>query len=63
QADLAALQADPRWSKIPAVSSGAVAFLQDKTPLAAAANPSPLNIEWGLDDYLQIVDDAAAKAQ
>ncbi|GMA40861.1 iron-siderophore ABC transporter substrate-binding protein [Mobilicoccus caccae] len=61
-AALKSLQADPRWAKIPAVKSGAVALLKDNTPLAASGNPSPLNIPWGLDAYLKTVNDAVGKA-
>ena len=49
---LDAMQADPLLSKIPAIADGHVAVLPDATPLAAAANPTPLSIEWGIDDYL-----------
>ncbi len=45
------IQADPLIGKIPAVQAGAVATLVDSTPLAAMANPSPLSIPWGIDDY------------
>ncbi|GMA31424.1 ABC transporter substrate-binding protein [Litorihabitans aurantiacus] len=41
---VADLQADPLWSRIPAVASGAVAVLPSDAPLAAVANPSPLSI-------------------
>ncbi|WP_447652641.1 iron-siderophore ABC transporter substrate-binding protein [Microbacterium sufflavum] len=52
---LAALQADPLLSKIPAIAEGRVAILPNATPIAASANPSPLSIPWGLDDYLAIL--------
>ncbi|MGF2949228.1 iron-siderophore ABC transporter substrate-binding protein [Microbacterium alcoholitolerans] len=48
---IAALQADPLLSKIPAIAAGQVAILQNDTPLAASANPSPLSIGWGIDEY------------
>lgn len=48
---LTQLQADPLLSKIPAIAAGHVAVLKDNTPLAASANPSPLSIGWGIDDY------------
>ncbi|EGD56392.1 iron-siderophore ABC transporter substrate-binding protein [Gordonia neofelifaecis] len=48
---IARLKADPLLSKIPAVAAGHVAVLKDGTPLAAMANPSPLSIPWGIDDY------------
>lgn len=49
---LAAMQDDPLLSKIPAVAEGHVAVLPDGTPLAAAANPTPLSIGWGIEEYL-----------
>ncbi|KTR85872.1 iron-siderophore ABC transporter substrate-binding protein [Leucobacter chromiiresistens] len=49
---IATLQADPLLSKIPAIAEGRIAILPDATPIAASANPSPLSIPWGLDDYL-----------
>lgn len=58
---LAAVQADPLLSQIPAIARGSVVVLPDSTPLAAAANPSPLSISWGLDDYVDLIADAAAK--
>lgn len=60
---IATLQGDALLNQIPAVASGAVAILQDSTPLAAAANPSPLSIGWGLADYVQLIADAAAKGE
>ncbi|MFD5224241.1 iron-siderophore ABC transporter substrate-binding protein [Microbacterium sp. NPDC058342] len=52
---LAALQADPLLSKVPAIAAGHVAILQNATPLAASANPSPLSIGWGLEDYFAVL--------
>lgn len=62
-ATLAQLQADPLWSRIPAIANGAVAFLPDNTTMAAAGNPSPLSIgtSYG-DDYIALVGKAAEKA-
>ncbi|MFT4258978.1 iron-siderophore ABC transporter substrate-binding protein [Microbacterium sp.] len=48
------LQADPLLSKIPAIAEGRIATL-GQGPLAASANPSPLSIGWGLDDYLAVL--------
>lgn len=62
-ATLKTIQADPLWSKMTPVKNGAIAFLQDDTPLAAVGNPTPLNIPWGLDRYLGELDKAAAKAK
>ncbi len=52
---IAALQADPLLSQIPAIAEGRVAVLPNSTPLAASANPSPLSIGWGIDDYFALL--------
>lgn len=52
---LATLQADPLLSKIPAIAAGHVAILENSTPLAASANPSPLSIQWGIGDYFALL--------
>jgi len=56
---VAQLQADPLLSKIPAIAEGRIAVLEDATPLAASANPSPLSISWGISDYFALL--AAAR--
>lgn len=58
---LAQVKKDPLMAQIPAVKRGSVAVLPDSTPLAAAANPSPLSISWGIDDYLDVLEGAADK--
>ncbi len=55
---VAQLQADPLLSKIPAIANGNVAVLENSTPLAASANPSPLSIAWGVDDYFALLEGA-----
>jgi iron complex transport system substrate-binding protein len=50
-----ALQADPLLSQIPAIANGAVVILPNSTPLAAGANPSPLSIGWGINEYLALL--------
>ena len=52
---IAALQADALLGQIPAIAAGHVAILPDSTPLAASANPSPLSIGWGVDDYFALL--------
>lgn len=59
---IAQLQADPLLSKIPAIAEGRIAVLQNATPLAASANPSPLSIGWGVDEYFGILAAAATPA-
>ncbi len=49
------LQADPLLSKIPAIKEGRIAILENGTPLAASANPSPLSIGWGVDEYFSVL--------
>ncbi|MCW2287897.1 iron complex transport system substrate-binding protein [Leucobacter luti] len=58
---VAQLQADPLLSKIPAIAEGRIAVLEDATPLAASANPSPLSVSWGIDDYFDVLADAAGQ--
>jgi iron complex transport system substrate-binding protein len=55
EAFIAALQADPLLSQIPAIAEGRVVVLQNATPLAASANPSPLSIDWGIDEYFALL--------
>ncbi|MDT0181229.1 iron-siderophore ABC transporter substrate-binding protein [Microbacterium sp. ARD31] len=52
------LQADPLLSQIPAIAEGRIAVLENSTPLAASANPSPLSIGWGVDEYFALLADA-----
>ena len=52
---------DPLLSRIPAVERGSVVVLEDSTPLAAAANPSPLSIDATLDTYVDLLAEAAAR--
>lgn len=52
---VAQLQADPLLATIPAIAEGRVAILANSTPLAASANPSPLSIGWGVEEYLALL--------
>lgn len=52
---IAQLQADPLLSQIPAIAEGRIAILEESTPLAASANPSPLSIGWGVDEYFAVL--------
>lgn len=49
------LQADPLLSKIPAIANGSIVVLENGSPLAASANPSPLSIGWGADEYFGLL--------
>ena len=57
---IAQMQADPLLSKIPAIADGRIAILEESTPLAASANPSPLSIPWGINDYFEVLATAAS---
>ena len=52
---IAQLQADPLLSKIPAIAEGRITVLPASTPIAASANPSPLSIGWGIDEYFALL--------
>lgn len=52
---------DPLISKVPAVDRGSIYLLPDGTPLATAANPTPLSLPWVLDEYVAALAKAAAK--
>jgi iron complex transport system substrate-binding protein len=59
---IAALQADPLLSQIPAIAEGRIAILPESTPIAAAANPSPLSISWGITEYFALLAGALTPA-
>lgn len=56
---LDALQVDVLIGTIPAVKNGAVAIIEDNTPLAASGTPSALSIQATIDEYLKIIGAAA----
>lgn len=55
------LNAHPLTSRLPVVENGAIVTLGN-TPLGTAANPTPLSISWLLDDYADLLSDAARKS-
>ncbi|MBO0899714.1 iron-siderophore ABC transporter substrate-binding protein [Cellulomonas sp. zg-ZUI22] len=60
ESTLAAMQADPLLSKIPAVARGSVAVVPDGAPLASATSgPTILSVPWALDAYLDLFQAAA----
>ncbi|MBR9762779.1 MAG: iron-siderophore ABC transporter substrate-binding protein [Rhodobacteraceae bacterium] len=59
---IAKLQADPLTSRMPAVANGAVVLLSND-PLGTAANPTPLSISWVLEDYVDLLAEAARKSE
>lgn len=60
---LEALQADPILGKVPAIEKGNVVIVEDNTPLAAAGNPTPLSIDYTIDEYLTLISDVAKNIQ
>jgi iron complex transport system substrate-binding protein len=54
------ITSDPVLSQIPAIERGSIAVLEDSTPLAASANPSPLSIGWGIEEYFDLLAAAVA---
>ncbi|MFI8306107.1 iron-siderophore ABC transporter substrate-binding protein [Streptomyces sp. NPDC085927] len=57
------LAEDPLLSKVPAIERGSVYLLPGSSPLATAANPTPLSISYVLDDYLAALAEAADKVK
>jgi iron complex transport system substrate-binding protein len=60
---LEALKADPLIGTITAVQKGSVAIITDGTPLAASGTPSALSIPATIDEYLNLIGEAADKAE
>ncbi|MYR98203.1 MULTISPECIES: iron-siderophore ABC transporter substrate-binding protein [unclassified Streptomyces] len=60
---LKAITKDPLLSKIPAVKRGSTYLLPGSSPLATAANPTPLSISYVLDDYAAALAEAADKVK
>jgi iron-siderophore transport system substrate-binding protein len=58
---LANLQKDPLLGKIPAIKRGSFVALPGSTPVATAANPTPLAIPFVLNDYVDLLGKAADK--
>ncbi len=58
---LEAMQADPLMNQIPAVKNGAVVLIDSTTALAAATTPSILSIPYSIDEYLELLSEAAKK--
>ena len=60
---LATIQADPILGNVPAIKRGSVVFVGNNTPLAAAANPNPLAIQYTIGDYLDLISAAVNKIE
>lgn len=56
---LATLQKDPILGKVPAIKNGNVVVVEDNTPLAASGTPSPLSIQYTIDEYVTKISDVA----
>ncbi|MCM8711353.1 iron-siderophore ABC transporter substrate-binding protein [Clostridium sp. SYSU_GA19001] len=57
------LQADKLLGTLPAIKNGAVALIEDGSALAASATPSALSIPATIDEYLNIIGEAADKVK
>lgn len=62
QALIDQLEAHPLTSRLPVVKRGAIVLL-DNSPLGTAANPTPMSISWLLDDYADLLSEAARHAE
>ena len=60
---LKVLQEDKLIRKIPAVANGSVALLNDDSELAAASTPTILSIPATIDEYLNLLNEAAKKVK
>ncbi|KJL48451.1 putative ABC transporter substrate-binding lipoprotein YhfQ precursor [Microbacterium hydrocarbonoxydans] len=60
---LAALRADPLWSTLDAVKNGAVVTVGSGDALSGAVTPTALSIPWMLDEYVGLLNVAAAAAK
>lgn len=58
-----ALKKDPVLGKIPAIKRGSVAFIDSDSPIVAAGTPTPLSIDYTLNEYLSLLGKAADKIQ
>ncbi|GAA1680400.1 ABC transporter substrate-binding protein [Citricoccus zhacaiensis] len=57
------LEADPLLSQMPAVENGAIVALDGTGPLGTASNPTPLALPYVLEDYADLLAEAAAKSE
>ncbi len=62
QARMEELAKNPLIARFPAMARGSVVLLAND-PMGTAANPTPLSIDYVLDDYLQRLSDAVARAE
>ncbi|WP_313823823.1 ABC transporter substrate-binding protein [Citricoccus sp.] len=57
------LEADPLLSQMPAVENGAIVAMDGTGPLGTAANPTPLALPYVLEDYADLLAEAAAASE
>ncbi len=57
------LQKDPLLGKINAIKNGAVAVIPENTPLAASWIPTPLSINYAIEEFLNILGNACKNAK
>ncbi|NUL49410.1 iron-siderophore ABC transporter substrate-binding protein [Cellulosimicrobium funkei] len=57
------LEGDALLSQMPAVANGAIVSLDGTGPMGTAANPTPLAIPYVLEDYVDLLAEAAAKSE
>lgn len=55
------LKKDPVLGKIPAIKRGSVVMINYKNPIIAAGTPTPLSIQYTLNQYLGLLNDAINK--
>jgi len=56
------LESNPLMSRMRAIENGSVVLL-GRGPVATAANPTPLSIPWVLEDYVNVLAEAARKSE
>ncbi len=57
------LQKDPLLGKINAIKNGAIAVIPENTPLAASCTPTPLSINYTIEEYLNLLGNACKNAK
>ncbi len=57
------LKNDPLLGKVPAIKHGSVAFIDSDSPIVAAGTPTPLSIDYTLNEYLNLLGKAAEHVQ
>ena len=60
---LKALQSDALLGTVPAIQNGAVALIEDGSVLSASCTPSALSIPATIDEYLEILGNAASNVK